>query len=140
MKATRASTHRGRHTWCWSILSEMRPLYEMVKWLRVVAFGKPGDPVDIIAGASLALGKPARVSRQSSVPVFLPVSRADFGFLANARPCQPGSPRIAIGHGVFLLDREGVAYLDTTDLFGRGGFFLPVLFGGLRASLTALPA
>ena len=35
-----------------------------------------------IAGASLALGvKPARVSRQSSVPVFLPVSRADFDFL-----------------------------------------------------------
>jgi hypothetical protein len=50
------------------------------------------------------------------------------------------SPRIAIGHGVFLLDREGVAYLDTTDLFSRADFFLPVLIGRLRASLTALPA
>jgi hypothetical protein len=50
------------------------------------------------------------------------------------------SLRIAIGYGVFLLDREGVAYLDTTDLFGRAGFLLPTLLGGLRASLTVFPA
>src|SRR4051812_28669828 len=50
------------------------------------------------------------------------------------------SLRIVIGARCFLARSRGIAYLRTTDLFGRADFLLPTLLGGLRASLTVFPA
>ena len=128
----------GWHAWCWSTLSALGHFVE----------GMPFGEAEI--GARKRRGNQDRAlttdSGRFNVPRarLAPAMKSTPGHWApegaNAGSCQPGLYGLLLGTVFFLLDREGVAYLDVTDLFGRAGFFLPVLIGGLRASLTALPA
>ena len=57
--------------------------------------GRPSDPalISLPGPAWLLDVKPDRVSHQSSVPVFLPVFRADFGFLERHPLYEPAERR-----------------------------------------------
>ena len=98
-----AKTGMGRCAWCWSTLSALGHFVE----------GMPFEEAEI--GARKRRGNQDRALTTDSGGFNVPRARlapamiSTPGHWASRRrqrgPCQPGLPRIVIGHGVFLLEQ-----------------------------------